>query len=196
MELPDDIDGPADLDDFVKDAAPFAKLSAVRVEPVETAAGSSVSGLSGSRRDESESESGQDGSGQLRADLYRVLSPEAQELATLIDEALPAWQRQTEPADRQVTSLADFIAEWLIGFGYRRVVEDDTTVERVIIVLHAEWCGCDEVEAHHDGYRHALDDAARAAVRAVRGDAQERCQGCGEPLSEGGHGMSEFGGCV
>lgn len=39
---------------------------------------------------------------------------------------------------------------------------------------------------------------APVAVRALREDLEdvELCQGCGEPLSEGGHEMSEYGGCV
>ncbi len=111
--------------------------------------------------------SGNDGSGGLRADLYRTLSPEAQELSTLIDEALPAWQRQTEPAGRQVTSLADFVAEWLIGFGYRRLVsEDDTTVELMADAMSSKTsvpiAMQDEQTARF--YRRM----ARAAVRALR----------------------------
>lgn len=107
--------------------------------------------------------SGNDASGDLRADLYRTLSPEAQELSTLINEALPAWQRQTEPAGRQVTSLADFVAEWLIGFGYRRLVsEDEATVDRLAGLL-TDW-----FEGRGRAEFWDAQDMARAAVRALR----------------------------
>ena len=99
------------------------------------------------------------------------------ELTVFVGEALPAWQRQAVPAGSSVVSLAEFLADWLIGFGYRRVVVDDDTVERAAAAIaDADGTIWEDIQS---GLRHGSKWApkaadyyrslARAAVRALRG---------------------------
>lgn len=113
---------------------------------------------------------GNDGSGALSPEtvaalvaLARVLDPDACDppaTSLPIGEAAEVWRRQ---------DAALLTARRVWEAGWRLVSEDDATVDRIVRALHDEWCGCEEGLAdHRDGYRHNLDDAARAAVRALR----------------------------
>jgi hypothetical protein len=109
--------------------------------------------------------SGNDRSGDLRRDL-----------ADRINRAWDEWAADEVPGWRQ-----EYIADAILAAGYRRVVEDDTTVERVAVALcdldGLLWPEEGEVEAAAQaGLSCTIADTdlyrrrARAAVRALRED--------------------------
>lgn len=161
-ELPDDIDGPPDERDFLLDAAPFAKLAAVRVERVALPSSSAAPGRTPVPADTE----GRDGGEALSDDLSReramarVMDPNAH------DDTFPMHpDRRVERLD---SALAHAIAA--VDAGYRLVSEDDATVERVARVLHDRLCDRadgDEACEDYDDHRWYKADA-RAAVRALR----------------------------
>ena len=165
VELPDDIDGPADLADFVKDAAPFAKLTAVRVEPVGTVAGSAVSGLSDGHADMCASESGQDDSGHLRARRH---------LAALIAGTPGVWSTPTR-------TDAEAIAAAVLAAGYRLVADDDTT-------QGAEGCRC-----HACGIRYRVDFNVPDALWTRIGMPTPGGLLCGRCIADRIESLGEFG---
>ena len=75
-------------------------------------------------------------------------------------------------------ALADVLDVSLAEAGYRRVVEDDDTIERLARTIHDAECGTDDLckgyDAHGEWDRRLRDDAyesvARAVVRALRED--------------------------
>lgn len=70
----------------------------------------------------------------------------------------------------------DLIADAVLHAGYRLVVDDDTTVERVARAIHHVGCGSDDLckgyDHHGDWDRRIRDDSyeaeARAAISALR----------------------------
>lgn len=130
---------------------------------VETVAGSTVSGLSGSRRGAGESESGQDGSGDFRAQaahLARLMDPVA--FGDLpkphnVGQSFDQVRRQTVAMDHAISALVH---------GYRLVVDDDTTVELMADAMSSKTsvpiAMQDEKTARF--YRRM----ARAAIQALR----------------------------
>lgn len=116
--------------------------------------------------------------------LAALLEPEA--FAPDI-AASPEWREPTQ-------AVALNHAAKVITSGYRLVSEDAATLDRVAraIAMTDAWLPLPE-EIKND-----LRRRARAAVRALREAPPdvELCQGCGNPTSEGLHGMAEFGGCV
>jgi hypothetical protein len=128
--------------------------------------------------------------------LAALLEPEAFNPDQPADEG---WRTRTRN-----TALG--YAGLVIASGYRRVAEDDDTIDRVAAAIansdHASWE--DILSGIRQGSKWAPRAAeeyrslARAVVRALREETQdaELCQGCGNPSNQGRHGMSEFGGCV
>ncbi len=95
------------------EATRVATYSPVGGDGVETGAGSAAPGLTGSLPGASDSESGQNGSGQLRASLVAVILGLSGDL----------WHL---PTRTDATVMADAI----LADGWRRVSVDDDTVER------------------------------------------------------------------
>jgi hypothetical protein len=94
--------------------------------------------------------------------LAALLEPEAFDPEQLADEG---WRERT-----QNTALG--YAGLVIAAGYRRVVEDDDTIERVARILHDRLCDRadgDEACEDYDDHRWWKADA-RAVVRALRED--------------------------
>ena len=137
------------------EATRVATYSPVGGDGVETGAGSAAPGLTGSLPGASDSGSGRNGSGDLRASLVAVILGLSGDL----------WHL---PTRTDATVMADAI----LADGWRRVSVDDDTVERVARTL-----------AEVDGYvwdvsEGAADNVAnpdyylrraRAAVQALRG---------------------------
>jgi hypothetical protein len=101
------------------------------------------------------------------------------ELATLLEPEAANWATEADPVWREVTrSVAMAHAMTAISSGYRRVVEDDDTIERLARAIHDAECGTDDLckgyDAHGEWDRKLRDDAyesvARAVVRALRED--------------------------
>lgn len=109
-----------------------------------TAAVSSAAVRAGVFLSVSDSGSGQDGSGDLRA-----------RLAGLVRQPFEGWVSSPTEA------YADAVADAVLADGFRRVVEDDATIERVAEALHARNCDC-------TAWSDKDLTAARAAVRALR----------------------------
>lgn len=111
VEFPDDLDGPGDLRQFLLDEAPFVKLSAVRVEPVERDA--SVPPSSGGASGRSPVPEGDDTWAQVEA-LAALLEPEAFDADQPADEG---WRKRTQ-------EVALGHAAKVLAAGWRRVTED------------------------------------------------------------------------
>jgi hypothetical protein len=103
------------------------------------------------------------------------------ELATLLEPEAANWAIQADPVWRDATrNVAKAHAMKAIASGYRRVVEDDDTIDLVARAIHQAECGYDDLcqgyDAHGEWDRRLREDsyeaAARAAVRALRGDTQ------------------------
>ncbi len=168
--LPDDLDGPDDERDFLLDAAPFSRQSAVRVEPVVPASTVAQGATNTPDPGSGATASGNDGSGDLRAALGRVIAEG--------DYSLGAMWSVPGIGD------AERIAEVVLKAGYRLVSEDEATVDRVAVALcdfdGYLWPEDGEVEAAaqaglsftiaNTGY---YRDRARAAVRALLGEDRD-----------------------
>lgn len=176
--LPDDLDGPEDERKFLLDEAPFAKLSAVRVERVYSGASVAAPGrtpaVEGDRTPEGRTDDLRAEAGDLSDDaalvaLATVIDPEAMAVGgnLPIAEAM-GWMA------RQDRALLD--AHAIHEAGYRLVSEDDTTVDRLAVVLHSAGCGCGmSLDDHQAAMRNdfgeedpGFAEMARAAVRALR----------------------------
>ncbi|MGB3443862.1 MAG: hypothetical protein WBA97_34425 [Actinophytocola sp.] len=160
--LPDDVDGPADERQFLLDAAPFAKLAAVRVEPVVPASTVTQGATNAAPRHSETIPSGNDGSGDLRVEalkLARLLDPVAFD-----DHAVPKNVGQSfDRYSRQQTAM-DHATIALIR-GYRLVSDDEATVDRVAETLWREfWREVPGYGITKEFWR----GPARAAVRALR----------------------------
>ena len=112
VELPDDIDGPDDLRDFLLDEAPFSRQAAVRVEPVTPGAPVLVP-PSAQERPEGVPE------GQDTGDTGSGAQSDVDALVGIITarDYFPLW---STPTDSHAAEMADRI----LGAGFRRVPED------------------------------------------------------------------------
>jgi hypothetical protein len=129
-----------------------------------------------------ETPSGPDSGGRVRTpgtgvqaarDAHSGLSPleQIERLAALLepeafDPDVPADEEWRERA--QNTALG--YAARAITAGYRRVVEDDTTVDRVAAAMFDTYNAWVTWEQADEGDRDRFRDHARVAVRALRGD--------------------------
>lgn len=127
--------------------------------------------------------------------LAALLEPEAFNPEQPADEG---WRTRTRN-----TALG--YAGLVIASGYRRVVEDDDTIERLAAALWdsdiLQLPGVPDGDWERNARKGAKEHfraQARAVVRALQEETQdaELCPGCGNPSNQGRHGMSEFGGCV
>jgi len=93
-------------------------------------------------------------------------------LAGLVRQPFDGW------ACSPTEAYALRVAEAVLADGFRRVVEDDDTIERLARAIHDAECGTDDLckgyDAHGEWDRKWRDDAyesvARAVVRALRED--------------------------
>jgi hypothetical protein len=99
--------------------------------------------------------------------LAALLEPEAFDETQSADEV---WRGVTQ--QRALSHAAKVLTS-----GYRRVLEDDDTIERLARAIHDGHCGCGDYDDHLDVVKHEFGvdecgyrDIARVVVRALRED--------------------------
>ena len=128
VELPDDIDGPDDLRDYLLDDAPFAKVSAVRVEPVGQDGPVRTPGVAVERLDPGSEGAGtpEAARGDSAAEPEEDFNDERHDLAMVIHDGGCQCRGHTlgwTIRARDSLQLADAV----LAAGFRRVPEDAET---------------------------------------------------------------------
>lgn len=206
--LPDDLDGSEDERQFLIDEAPFARQRAVRVEPVVLPRGVMPAATNTADPHPRTPEVAEAVRDALRADpiktLARVLDPVAYDPRAVPANIGQGWDRKSRQMVAEVHATAAHAA------GFRRVVEDDTTVERVaraIFSVREAMIDPSEVDRVWAETETVFRAEARAAVRALReetswvlGDpvyanqaGQKQCEGCGTQWTDGPDACPECG---
>jgi len=156
VELPDDIDGPDDLRDFLLDEAPFSRQAAVRVEPVTPGAPVLVP-PSVQERPEGVPE------GQDTGDTVGEALSDAETLVGIITarDYFPLWSTPTD-------SHAAAMAERILGAGFRRVPEDAERLSAELADLRYGLAlrACTAPDADIDTMLGSLDARLRDALAA------------------------------
>lgn len=138
--------------------------SPVGGDGVETGAGSAAPGLTGSFLSDSDSGSGNHGSGALSARLADVREALSRAMDPVVYRPLGDQVSDEDRARQRRQQLAtEAYAEAAVRDGWRRVSVDDDTAVRLVENVLADWVDGNGPQAFW-----TTEDAARAAVQALR----------------------------